>query len=192
MDTNSVLTDEEIIALYFKRDQYAICETNKKYGKFLYRIAYNVLHDNNDCEECKNDAYLNVWNTIPPTRPNNLKAFTAQILRRVAINKYREKHAKKHIPSEYTRSIDELYEAIGEYETAETVYMNNTLGDLLNEFLSELSKRERYLFTGRYYMSETLDTLGKQLNVNSSTVYRELKKLKKKLKEFLERNGYKV
>lgn len=52
--------DEEIVRLYFDRDEAAIRETDRKYGKFLFGIAYNILHDRLDCEECRNDTYLGV------------------------------------------------------------------------------------------------------------------------------------
>ena len=90
-------TDEEIIELYWQRDEYAIQATSDKYGKFLYKIAYNILHDNLDCEECRNDTYLEVWNSIPPQRPWAFRAFISKIMRNIAIDKYYEKTNKKRI-----------------------------------------------------------------------------------------------
>ena len=52
--------DEEIVRMYFDRDEAAIRETDRKYGKFLFGIAYTILLDRLDCEECRNDTYLGV------------------------------------------------------------------------------------------------------------------------------------
>ncbi len=112
------LSDEALIELYFKRDERAISETEKKYGKLVYRIAYNVLGDHSDTEECQNDTYLKVWNEIPPTKPRVFAAFIAQITRRTAINRFRQKRGKKQIPTELTASADELYAHLKPSKTA--------------------------------------------------------------------------
>ena len=93
------LSDEQIIELYFGRNEDAIAETDRKYGKYLFTVAYNVLHDNSDCEECVNDTYLGAWKAMPPTRPNVLKAFLTAITRRVAIKRYHS-NMKKRVAEE--------------------------------------------------------------------------------------------
>ena len=107
-DQTTPLTDEQIIELYWTRQENAIQETDKKYGQFLFRIANNMLHDRRDSEECQNDTYLGAWNAIPPTRPLVLSAFLVQIMRRIAINRYREKTSKKRIPSELTVALEDV------------------------------------------------------------------------------------
>lgn len=94
-----VLEDIKIVELYFNRDEKAIIETDAKYGKLLFKIAYNILGNKSDCEECLNDIYLGIWNAIPPTNPNSFCSFISQIARNIAINKYKENSAKKRIPS---------------------------------------------------------------------------------------------
>lgn len=86
-EQQEIIADEQIIELYWRREEKAIQETDKKYGQFLFRIAYNILHERLDCEECQNDTYLGVWNAIPPTRPTVFPAFITQIMRRIAINR---------------------------------------------------------------------------------------------------------
>ena len=104
----SVMNDGDIIELYFLRDERAISETDAKYGKYLFSVAYNVVHDRLDCEECLNDTYLDAWNAMPPERPAVLKAFLAIIMRRRAIDRYKAEKRKKRIPSELTVSLSEL------------------------------------------------------------------------------------
>ncbi len=191
-ETKKHLDDEQLVELYWQRDEQAIEETERKYGKLLFRIAWGILHDESDCEECKNDAYLGTWNAIPPTRPRVFRAFIAQMVRRIAVNRYNGKNAKRRIPSEYTSSLDEIANVICSVETVERAFDETVLNSLINGFLASLDKRERYVFIGRFYMAESPETLAKELDVNVSTVYRELTKLKEKLKKHLERNGVAV
>jgi RNA polymerase sigma-70 factor (ECF subfamily) len=69
------MDDLKIIDLYFERDENAIKETEKKYGRLCLNIATNVVGNIEDAKECVNDTYLGVWNAIPPARPNNFTAF---------------------------------------------------------------------------------------------------------------------
>ena len=98
MKRKEKISDERIIELYFLRDERAIQVTDEVYGAMLYRIAYNVLHDDLDCEECKNDTYLGVWNAIPPERPQKFPAYLTQIIKRIAINRYKEKTRRSVFP----------------------------------------------------------------------------------------------
>ena len=82
------MDDEEIVELYWNRNERAIEETDFKYKKYLFSIAYNIVHDRLDSEECLNDTYLGVWKAIPPTKPNVLIAFLTTITRRIAIKRY--------------------------------------------------------------------------------------------------------
>lgn len=189
---NSTITDERIVELYWQRDQNAIKETDKKYGKKLLRIAYNILHDISDCEECQNDTYLKVWNAIPPNRPNPFSAFIYKIMRNSALNKYKEKSRKSRIPSEFTVSIEDLENSLCCPDSPESAISANELGELINRFLSGLSDRQKYIFIGRFYMGDTLETIAEELKINSSTVQRETEKIKNGLKAYLERNGYYV
>lgn len=115
IEKQAVVADEQIIEMYWQRNELAIQETDKKYGQFLFRIAYNILHDRLDCEECQNDAYIDTWNAIPPTRPIVFSAFITQITRRIALDRYKEKSRKKRIPSELTVSIEDMNETLHNY-----------------------------------------------------------------------------
>lgn len=187
-EQQTVIADEQIIELYWQREEKAIRETDKKYGQFLFRIAYNILHDRLDCEECQNDTYLGVWNAIPPTRPTVFPAFITQIMRRVAINRYKEKTSKKRIPSELTVSMEDVNAILhsdisvaAEYEAAE-------VGKLINNYVRSLSERQRYIFIDRFYLAESVETIANDLSISVPTVYREIEKIKQGLKLHLERN----
>ncbi len=183
------IADEKIIELYWKRDEDAIKATDAKYGKMLLRIAYNILHDTSDCEECQNDTYLKIWNRIPPTRPNTFPAFISKIMRDIAVDKYKKKRSQKQIPSELTVSLEESGDIMSEGALIEDEIAVRELSALISNYIRTLSKRQHYIFIGRFYFCETLEQIGANLGISASTVQRETEKLKKGLKEHLERNG---
>ena len=109
-------SDDEIIELYWNRDERAISETDIKYRRYLFSIAYNVLYSNEDCEECLNDTYMGAWEAIPPQKPLNLKAFLTTIVRRVAINRYNDGKRQKRVPSNMTSSLEDLAYVLSDVE----------------------------------------------------------------------------
>ncbi len=183
------LGDGQIIELYWARNEQAIHETDYKYGRLLYRIAYNYLQDRSDCEECQNDTYLGVWNAIPPHRPRELSPFILKIMKNIAITKYREKKRKNRVPSEITVSLEDLNGILHREDSPEEAYSAAELGRLINEYLGNLTAYQRAVFIGRYYMGDTLEVIAESLDISVSTVHREIEKLKQGLKIHLERNG---
>ncbi len=184
-----IIDDSEIIELFRQRNEKAIHMTDKKYGTLIYRIAYNILHDKSDCEECRNDVYLGLWNAIPPASPIVFPAFITQIIRRIAINRYTEKTAKKRIPSELTVSIDDLADFLHSDSDSESNTDVNELKDIINSFLADSSERERFIFIARYYIGDSIANIAADLNLTGSSVYKELSKIKNNFKLHLERNG---
>ncbi len=187
--SNGNISDENIIELYWSRNERAIYETDKKYGEYLYRIAYNILHDRPDSEECQNDTYLGAWNAIPPTRPTVLAAFLTQIMRRIAINRYKQKTCKKRVPGELTISVEQMQDTVARAETVYNEYEAVELGKIISDFVSKLSDRQRYIFIDRFYMAEPVGSIAADLNIGVSTVYRELEAIKQGLKIHLEKKG---
>ena len=185
------LPDEEIIDLYFERDERAVDETDLKYRKYLFAVAYNILYCNEDCEECLNDTYIGAWNSIPPQRPLNLKAFLTTILRRRAINRYREAQMQKRVPSNLTSALDELDYMISG-DTIDNEIDTEHLGEIISGYLKTLSKRQRYIFMSRYYMAESIDKIASDMSVSKSTVNKEISLIKEGLKNILEKEGYEV
>ena len=89
------MEDRKIIELFFERSEKALDETEKKYGRYCYSIAYNILYSNEDASECVNEAYLRAWRAIPPTIPTRLSSFLAKITRNLAIDRYTKFRALK-------------------------------------------------------------------------------------------------
>ena len=192
-ETTTQLTagDEKIIDMYWQRDPDAIQETDRKYGPLLRNVAYNILSDSLDCEECKNDTFLKIWNTIPSTRPTAFPAFIMQIMRQIAIDRYREKSRKKRIPSQLTISLEEL-ESISSGPSVEEAYEAKELGRLITEYVENLHEKQRYIFIDRYYFAEPVEKTASDLSISVQVAYRELRKIKQGLKEYLERNGVRI
>lgn len=185
----SISSDDEIMDLYWARDDKAIVLTADKYGRFLYRIAYNILHDPSDCEECQNDVYFGIWNAIPPSRPQVFPAFISKIMRNTACKKYKEKTRKKRIPSEMIVSLHEMEDFLHSADSVSTECSADELGEIINDFLSRLSERQQCIFIGRFYMGDTLEVIAEEFCIHVSTVHREIEKIKHRLKSHLERRG---
>lgn len=184
------LSDESIIALFWQRAENAIAETERKYGKYLQIIAYNIVHDLQDCEECLNDTYLAAWNTIPPERPNALKAFLTVLLRRIAVNRYHANRRKGHIPSEMTVSLSELEFLLTEKDSTEAVLDARLLEDVISDFVRSLPERRQYIFMSRYYVCAPIDTIAGDLGLSRSMVNKELAAIRTALREKLQKEGY--
>ena len=186
------LEDNKIVELYWDRDENAIGETDFKYRKYLFSVAYNVVHENRDCEECLSDTYLGAWNAMPPSRPNVLKAFLTTIMRRVAIKRYHGNLRKSVVPSEMTVSLSELEDFIAEDGTPETEFDAERLGRVLSDFIRSLSDRRQFIFMSRYYVAEPIDTIAGELRLSRSMVNKELAAIRNALKEKLESEGYSI
>lgn len=179
-----ILTDDQIIELYWQRDESAIGETDKKYGKMLTRIAYNILHDKMDCEECKNDTYLGAWNTIPPTRPKVLPAYLTQLVRNLALNRHKQKARQRRVPTDSTVSINDLS---GVLKSEEEVGQED-LREAINCYIRGLPERQRYIFIARFYLLEPVEAIAKELSISVATAYREIDRIRQDMKLYLERN----
>ena len=100
------MDDKQILELYNARKEAAISETADKYGKYCHYIAYNILYNIQDSEECVNDTYLDAWNNIPPHRPSTLSTFLGKITRRISIDKWRGRTAEKRGGGEIVLALD--------------------------------------------------------------------------------------
>ena len=180
------MNDQEIISLYFDRNEQAIKETETKYGKTCMQVSMNILHSRPDAEECVNDTYLKTWNSIPPTKPHSLCAFLCRIIRNLSLNRLQELTAAKR-SRELTVSFEEL-------EACIPAAMENAgeLDSQLNSFLESLDETNRVLFMGRYWYSYAIDDLAAQMGLTDKAVYMRLHKTREKLRAYLAERGYRV
>lgn len=178
------LQDNEIIELYFARDERAIGETQTKYGDYCFTVANNILSDRLDSEECVNDTWLKTWNSIPPVRPKIFSAFLAKITRNSAINRLNYRMAKKRAKS--CVAFDEIGECVPSGANTEESVILRELEERINSFLRTLSKRDRSVFIRRYFFSESTGTIAEKYNLKEDNVLTILSRTRKKLKKVLE------
>ena len=187
------MRDEEIIELYWLRDETAITETDRKYKSYLLTIAYNIVHDSLDCEECLNDTYIGAWNAMPPSRPRVLKAFLTTIMRRIAINRYHVNTRKKSIPSELSVLLSELGEWIADdSDSVSAEFDARRLAAVISDYIRALPERRKFIFMSRYYLAEPIDSIARELGLSRSMINKELAAIRSGLKEKLESEGYTV
>lgn len=184
------MDDSEIISLYWERDQRAISETNDKYGLYCLTVARNILNGNEDSEECVNDTWFHTWNSIPPSRPSFLKLFLAKITRNLAIDKLRSIHREKRSSNESATILDEIEEYVCGNDNVEAEIDCKELGKTISSFLRSLSLRDRYIFLRRYFYGEGVTAIAEQIGVNVNIVSLSLSRNRKRLKEFLQKEGW--
>lgn len=183
-----VMDDEAIIELFWNRSELALGETKKKYAVLLRTIANNILHNSLDVEECENDTYLHTWESIPPLRPANLKAYLAKIVRNLAIGRLRKNLALKRGGGIIITPYEELEECIPDERRAALPDMER-LREGLDSFLQMLSKEQRIIFMKRYWYSCSVNEIARQTGRKEKYITNHLYLLRKKLKQHLERQG---
>lgn len=184
------MKDEEIIELYFKRDERAIEETDYKYGDYCASIADKILKNELDVEECLDDTYLKAWTSIPPTRPEILRIFLGKITRNLAFDRYKMQNAKKRGAGNVEEVLDELQECIPATHNVEQSVLANELSFIINDFVKNLPEKEALIFVGRYFYTEDISAIAKRLGMTNNNVSVTLNRLRAKLQKRLLKEGY--
>lgn len=180
------MVDNEIIELYFARDEIAIERTREKYGRLIYSVANRILDDEGESEECENDTYFRAWNAIPPTRPSNFSAYLSKITRNLALNRLRDYSRKP----DTLLILDELGEAIPGVESDPVADIE--LRDALCDFLAGLSKTKRQIFMKRYFYMCSIKEIARQTSATQGSVKATLSRTRAELREFLENRGVSI
>ncbi len=183
------LTDEDILRLFAKRNEQAIAELERKYGRLLSTLANRILADKGDAEECVSDTYLRLWQAIPPAAPQSLRAYAVQTLRRLAIDRYHENRRTRRVPSELTVSMDECADFLSGGDSPDEYAQAEAVAALIGHFVRRLPERRRFIFMERLYMAEPAETIARELGITVSAVYKELARTKEELKRHLAENG---
>lgn len=182
------MKDTNIIDLFFLRSEAAIGELQKKYGKICQKISYNILNDPFDAEECVNDTYLAVWNTIPPNRPEQLCAFVCRIVRNLSIKRYRSNTALKR-NSSYDISLNELENVLSYDNATDSCTGEEELTGIINEFLAAQKKENRVIFIRRYWFFDSYEDIAKRTGLSVNVVSVRLVRIRKSLRNHLEKKG---
>ena len=184
------MEDDAIIELFFTRDEAALAECKRKFGSRLYRTAMNILHNNEDAEECMSDAMLRAWAAIPPARPERLGAFMAKIVRNLSLNKWEARGAAKRGGNEATVMLGELEEWLPAEGTGpEAEFEAAQVTRAINDFLCTLDDEAKTTFVMRYFHGESVRAVGDRFRMSESKVKSLLFRTRKKLKVYLEKEG---
>lgn len=183
------MDEKQIIELYWARSEKAIAETDKKYGKLCYQIAFHILANAEDSEECVNDTYLKAWSVIPPKRPVKLSAFLGKITRNLALNRYEKYTAEKRGGGQTALALEELAECIPDSYSVEQTVNDMILADKLNLFLSALPVEARKIFMRRYWNLSSVKEIAAAYTISESKVKMSLFRTRDKLRTFLEQEG---
>ncbi len=180
------MQDNEILDLYFARDEQAITETDKKHGAACMQVSMNILSSKPDAEECVNDTYLKAWNTIPPERPNAFRTFLCRITRNLSLDRFRYLHRQKR-DRDLEISFSELEDCIPIPEEQADVLI-----PLLTEFLRHEEKLDRLLFVGRYFHACPVKLLAMKSGLTENNVSVRLFRTRDRLRAYLEARGYRL
>ena len=185
------MEDERIVEMYFERNESAIKETEKKYGRYCYAIARRILCSEQDAEECVNDTYLRTWEAIPPHKPDRLSAFLGKIVRNLALNRYAHNHAQKRFEG-VDVALDELAEVLADPESELDDGQTLDLREALDGFLATLPAETRIIFLRRYWYFCAVKEIAESMGISEGRVKVTLHRTRSKLKEYLMKEGISV
>ena len=181
------MDDQKIIELYWNRSDTAITETDQKYGKYCYSIAYNILTNNEDAEESVSDTYMAAWKTIPPTRPSILATFLGKITRHLSIDRWRSRNRHKRGGGEIVLALEELEDCVADNQTTEKAFEQKQLASMFNRFLESLPETDRQIFLCRYWYLDSISDIANYYGFSNSKVASMLHRTRKKLRAVLEK-----
>ena len=184
------MDDKSIVDLYFGRDQEAITQTDKKYGHYCYRIAYNILTNKEDAEESVSDTYVAAWRAIPPRRPSVLSTFLGKITRHIAIDRWRERNASKRGGGEVPLALEELQDCVAGMQNVEMDYERKEIIKAYVKFLDALPVTERRVFLCRYWYVDSVEAIADKFGFSQSKVKTMLHRTRAKLQKQLAEEGY--
>ena len=183
------MEDQALIDLYWARNEEAITETHRKYGSWCRGIALRILELQEDAEECVNDTYLSVWNSIPPHRPSVLPPYIGRIAKNHALNLYNKKHAEKRGGSNLPLVFEELDEVIAGSESADSELYRQEMIAAINDFLGSLPEEKRKIFVRRYWYSDSVKDIAARMQMTENNVSVSLNRMRIRLREILQEGG---
>ncbi len=184
------MEDKEIIAKLFERSEGVLYALAERYGTICRKVSSGILNDERDVEECVNDTWLGVWNTVPPQKPDPLAAYVVRITKNLSLKKYRYNTAKKR-NSIYELSYEELEDCIPN-DKKESTYDSEEVVAVISKFLKDLDKKSRVMFLKRYWFFESTESIAKTMNENENCVCVKLFRIRKRLKKRFEKENIRL
>lgn len=185
------MNDKDIVELYISRNESAIMETAACYGGYIHRIVGGILRDPSDSEECENDVYNILWNSIPPEKPMSFKAFLGKVARNTALDRYWYNNAEKR-GGRMDIVLSELGDCVPSSVSVERTAELKELAGYINEYLRGLDKRKRQVFVRRYWYCDGIKVIAERFGYSESKVKSMLMRMRAGLRKYLERQGIAV
>lgn len=183
------MDDLQIINLFEERNEEAITQLQNKVERQIKALAIRIVGNEQDAEECVNDVYLAVWNSIPPQKPDSLVAFCISIARNLSLNKYRGNTALKR-NNHYDLVLDELADCLSENYSVENHFLAKELGEYLNTFLLACKQIDRVIFVKRFYFCMEYGEIAKEVGLSENNVKVRMHRIRKRCKRYLEQQGF--
>lgn len=183
------MEDERILDLYWRRDQQAIEATERSYGARCRRLSRSIVASWEDAEECVADAYLSLWNSIPPKRPAHLAAYLSSVVRNISVSRVRANCSQKRGGGEFDAALEELGECLAGPVSVERDYELRELAAAVNSFLHTLSPDDRRIFMCRYWLVAPTAEVAARLGCSHSKVKTSLYRTRQKLNHYLIKEG---
>lgn len=184
------MEDKNIIELFQSRSEEALFACENKFGAYCRTVAGNILRDAEDAKECVNDAFLAVWNLIPPNSPENLKAFAGRITRNIAMSRLRKKLAQKRGCGEAEIALSEFDECIPEKGSVEKEIESREITAAIEKFLYSNPEEKRNIFIRRYWYMFSVSEIAESYGMTEAKVKSILFRMRKELKNKLEKEGF--
>lgn len=183
------MTDRQIVDLYWQRSERAIAETDIKYGRYCYAIAYNILANTQDSEECVNDTWMSAWNSMPSNRPDKLNPFLGRITRNGAISKSLKRSTQKRGGGDMPLALEELDECIPSGYALETELEAKELAAAISGYVRSMTSEAQKAFVARYFFLATEKEIAAKLNCSRTKVNGLLKRSRNELRTYLIKEG---
>ncbi len=183
------MKDQDILDLYWNRNEKAVFETEQKYGNYCRSIAHNILHSKEDSEECVNDTWVRAWNSIPPNRPKVLSSFLGKITRNLSINRFKMYSAAKRGGCRVEIALHELENCVPQGNSIEQEFDEAELSRLINAFLHEQPLHKRNIFIRRYWYMSSIKEISQAYGITEAKVASLLFRMRNSLRQYLETKG---
>jgi RNA polymerase sigma-70 factor (ECF subfamily) len=182
--------DEAIIRMFTARQEQALTETESRYGKWSRRLAFRILGDRQDAEECANDVLMQLWDSIPPVIPQSLPAYISTLTRHTALNRFEERKAAKRGGGQMASALDEIAPFLADPEQdMEDSFTEIALRDALTAFLGTLPAENRLIFLARFWSFQPVAEIAAEHGMSVGAVKMSLKRTKDKLRKYLKKEG---
>jgi RNA polymerase sigma factor (sigma-70 family) len=183
------MEDENIVDLLYDHNEQGLIFTKEKYNLLLENLSFGIVRNRDDSEECVNDSYLKLWDTIPPYKPSFLRSFLCKITRQISIDKYRFNNRKTRNINKQVSLSDLDYEICGS-SNVEDKLNEETLMNIINDFINNLDIESQTLFVNKYFLFKTSKEISEMFSINENYIDVKLYRIRKKLLKHLESEGY--